>query len=75
MVWQSITVDPKDVDTLNSKGLALYNLGKYEEAITWYDKALSCRCKYVHALTNKGSALDDLGKYEEAISWYDKALV
>ena len=59
---------------LNNKGLALNNLGKYQEAIKWNDKALVVDPKYVYALGNKGSALDSLGKYQEAIEWYDKAL-
>ena len=40
-------------------------MGKYEEAITWYDKALVDNSNYLDALNNKGYALDNLGKYEE----------
>ena len=59
---------------LDNKGLALYNLGKYEEAIEWYDKVLKIDPNDVNALNNKGLALNNLGKYQEAIEWYDKAL-
>ena len=55
-----------------NKGLALGNLGKYQEAIEWYDKALKIDPNYVDALNNKGIALNNLGKYQEAIEWYDK---
>ena len=75
MVWQSISCNPNYVDALNNKGSALDDLGKYDEAITWYDKALAVNPKYVDAFYNKGLALDDLGKYDEAITWYDKALL
>ncbi|MDW0288181.1 MAG: tetratricopeptide repeat protein, partial [Nitrososphaeraceae archaeon] len=59
---------------LFEKGNSLGNLGKYEEAISWYDKALEADPKNVDALYNKGVALGYLGRYEEAIIWYDKAL-
>ena len=49
-------------------------MGKLEEAIKWYDKALEIKPDFVDALYNKGLALYDLGKPEEAIKWYDKAL-
>ena len=55
---------------MNNKGLALNNLGKYEEAIEWYDKALKIDPNDVNALNNKGKALYNLGKYQEAIEWY-----
>ncbi|MFZ1077629.1 MAG: tetratricopeptide repeat protein, partial [Nitrosotalea sp.] len=35
---QILKVDPKDVKALYNKGLALENLGRNEEAITYYDK-------------------------------------
>ena len=50
------------------------SLGKYQEAIEWYDKALKIDPNNVFALNNKGLALSNLGKYEEAIEWFDKAL-
>jgi large repetitive protein len=63
-----------DVSVLNDKGDALYNQEKYEEAITYYDKALAIDPNYVYALNGKGNAIAVLGKYEEAITYYDKAL-
>ncbi len=52
---------------------ALDKLGKYQEALTWYDKLwkliLMTRLPY-----RVGAALDKLGKYQEALTWYDKAL-
>ena len=32
---KAIQLDPKDNIAWNDKGLALYNLGKYEEAVNW----------------------------------------
>jgi tetratricopeptide (TPR) repeat protein len=63
------------VHALTDKGIALYNLGRYEEAIVCYDKLLEINPKDVDALYNKGVALSDLGRYGEAIVCYDKLLV
>jgi tetratricopeptide (TPR) repeat protein len=60
-------------DTWNNKGLALYNLGKHEEAIKWYDKALEIEPNDDKAWYNKGLALDKLTKYEDARKCFDKA--
>ena len=57
-----------------NKGVTLSNLGKYEEAITWFDKTLEINPHFVNAMYNKADALGELGKYEEALVWTDKAL-
>jgi tetratricopeptide (TPR) repeat protein len=59
---------------LNKKGLDLMNSASYNQAITYFDKALAINPNDTDALNNKGLALAQLGKYNEAISYYDKAL-
>jgi tetratricopeptide (TPR) repeat protein len=55
-------------------GNALYRLGKYIEAIIFYDKALAIYPNDANALDYKGAALVKLGNYDEAITFLDKAL-
>jgi len=55
-------------------GNTFFDQGKYEDAITYYNKALNIDSTYVDALYNKGLALENLGKYDEAITYYDKVL-
>ncbi|MGD2072199.1 MAG: tetratricopeptide repeat protein, partial [Candidatus Thorarchaeota archaeon] len=69
-----IKIDPQYALAWSNKGLALDNLGKYEEAISCYDEAIKIDPQYALAWSNKGLALDNLGKYEEAISCYDEAI-
>ena len=57
-----------------SKGDALVKLGKYNESIQYFDKALAINPKFVRALNDKGVALFVLGKYNESIQYFDKAL-
>jgi tetratricopeptide (TPR) repeat protein len=68
------TADVNNVKELNRKALAFYKEGKYEEAISLYDKALDIEPSNLHSLNNKALALHELRKYEEAIVWYDRAL-
>jgi tetratricopeptide (TPR) repeat protein len=56
------------------KGLALYDQGKYDEAIQAYDKAIEIDPQNADAWDNKGTTLHKLGKYDEAIQAYDKAI-
>jgi|GEM_PF-4529823 len=58
----------------NNKGNALGNLGRNEEALKSYDKALEIDPKYALAWNNKGNALGNLGRHEEAIKSCEKAL-
>ena len=68
----------KSPEALNDKATALYNQGKYAEAITYYDKALAIDPNDKEALNGKGDALyypaNDTQGYEKAIQYYDKAL-
>ena len=62
------------VEELNSKGTSLYTLGRYEDAIRYFDQALEIDPRNVAVLSNKGNCLDSLGRYEEAIRYYDISL-
>uniref|UniRef100_UPI00117774EA TPR end-of-group domain-containing protein n=1 Tax=Calothrix rhizosoleniae TaxID=888997 RepID=UPI00117774EA len=56
------------------RGYALGNLGRYEEALASYDKAVVIKPDYHEAWYNRGYALGNVGRYEEALASYDKAL-
>jgi tetratricopeptide (TPR) repeat protein len=48
-------------------------LGKYDEAISCYDKALQTDPNNAQAWNGKGKTLSDLGKYNESMSCFNKA--
>ena len=55
-------------------GVELGKRGLYQEALTFFDKALEIDPKDAEAGNNKGLALYKLGRYEEAIEKYQEAL-
>jgi tetratricopeptide (TPR) repeat protein len=61
------------IEALN-QGNTLYELGRYEEAIEYYDRALAIDPSNIKALNDKGLSLYYSGRYEEAIEYSDRAL-
>jgi len=55
-------------------GGALKKLGRFKEAIQYYDKALAIDPNDSVVLHNKGRALSEQGKFVEAIQLYDLSL-
>ena len=70
----ALAIKPNYHETLNNKGNALSDLGRYEDAIASYEAALAIKPDDHEVLYNKGYALDELGRYEDAIASYDAAL-
>ena len=52
----------------------LYSLGRNEEALFSYDRALAIKSDFHEAWYNRGNVLGNLGRNEEALFSYDKAL-
>ncbi|MGO9108148.1 MAG: tetratricopeptide repeat protein [Thermoguttaceae bacterium] len=58
----------------NNLGLALAGRGRFDEAITRYQKALKIKPDFAEAHNNLGLALAGRGQIDEAIAQYRKAL-
>ena len=65
---------PNSIILYNITGAANKSLGRLEEAITAYKKALYVKPDYAEAYYNMGVVLQEQGKLEEAIEAYTKAL-
>ena len=57
-----------------NQGNALVESGRYEEAVSSYDRALEINPDYYQAWVNRGIVLNALGRSEEAVASYDRAL-
>jgi serine/threonine protein kinase len=63
-----------DAVDFNNKGVSLANLGRHEEALTCYERALEINPRDGIAWSNKGVALADLDRRAEALTCFERAL-
>ena len=63
-----------NADALSNYGNVLQALGRLEEAVESYDKALAIEPKLVNALYNRGVTLSNMKRAADALASYDKAL-
>ncbi|KJV51813.1 TPR repeat family protein [Orientia tsutsugamushi str. Gilliam] len=57
-----------------AKGLSLYELGQYQEAIKNFDIAIKYKPDFAEAYVNKGMALKALAQHQKAIEIFDTAI-
>jgi tetratricopeptide (TPR) repeat protein len=63
---------PDEASYVN-KGSALFNKGKYQDAIAAFDKAIELNPKLITAYQNAGAANINLKQYPEALKYLNKA--
>lgn len=56
------------------RGLALFGLKKFEEAVASYDRTILLKPDYAEAHSNRGNALQELKRLQPAIASYDRAI-
>jgi tetratricopeptide (TPR) repeat protein len=71
---QTSETSSQDASAWHQKGARLTKLGRYEEAIKYYDRALEINPQYALAWYYKGATLARLRRHEEALQCYDQAL-
>ena len=71
---KELALRPGNVSAMQSKALALNDMGRCEEAIEILDQILAEQGDNAHALAAKGHALLGLQKYEESLPYFDDAL-
>jgi tetratricopeptide (TPR) repeat protein len=71
---QVLEINPMHSDAWNARGLALFILERYEEAIGSFDRAIQINQNDSYAWSNRGEALYFLWRYEEAIDSFDRSL-
>jgi tetratricopeptide (TPR) repeat protein len=83
LIYESMTKQPApkpalgrelDVLELTSKGGALENIGRHEEALVCYDRALALNPKHAAAWCDKARPLASLGRLKEALDCAERAL-
>ena len=69
-----LAANPDIPEAWNNKGVALYGLGRIEEANESYDRCLALDPENLDAMRNKGFLLRNQKKLEEALQVYDSVL-
>ena len=60
-------MNPHSYNAMGRKGLALFDIGRLEEAISYFDKVLYKDSNNTLALYYKAIALEELGRYDDGI--------
>jgi len=69
-----LTLDPRNTDAWNNKGVCLRKQGKLAEALQCYDHATDTDRNNSSAWSNRGNCLYTLGRNEEALEDLDRAI-
>jgi predicted O-linked N-acetylglucosamine transferase (SPINDLY family) len=73
LIGEAVTLDSGNAEMLGHYGHVLKSLGRFEEAVAAYDRALAARPDMA-ILVSRGNALRPLGRLEEALDSFDRAL-
>ncbi|MFN3982600.1 MAG: protein kinase domain-containing protein, partial [Caldilinea sp.] len=65
---------PQSVEDLNYEGITYYNLGKYEEALASFQRAIELNGVYPNTYTNRGCVYHVMGQHESALADYAQAI-
>jgi protein O-GlcNAc transferase len=65
-----LKLQPDSPDVLNNRAMALYDVGRKDEALASLDRALALRPDYREALNNRAGLLDALRRFAEAADTY-----
>jgi tetratricopeptide (TPR) repeat protein len=70
----ALRLDPQYAYANEIKGRCLIDLGRAEEALSYFDTAIALAPGYQNAYRNKLAALADLGRHEDLVAVADEAL-
>jgi tetratricopeptide (TPR) repeat protein len=70
----ALKYNPRDDKTWNNKGVVIFELKRYQEALNYFNEAVKWNPRYVDALKNLGSAYGTLHQWDPAIQCFLEAL-
>ena len=67
-------LEPQDAEAYNNRGLAYFDKGNLDQAITDYDQAIALDPRFAPAYLNRGLAYVTTGRYDQALADLGKVL-
>jgi len=74
MLLEAIRLSSGDAESIQNLGFGLMALGRLNEAVGCFKRALEIKEDYTLAYNNLGTAYKDLGQLDEAMACYDRVL-
>ncbi|MDC0431557.1 tetratricopeptide repeat protein, partial [Paracoccaceae bacterium] len=71
---KALQLNPNHTDAYNNMGMALYDQGRFDEAVESYQKAVKLEPDFADAHYNLGNALKQTGDLKQAIESYKTSL-
>lgn len=71
---EALAAQPNSPAYIRAKARALMQLGRNDEALLWFNRAVKLQPFFAGAYANRGILYDRMGKYREAIADYEKSL-
>jgi len=71
---KAIRANPKSPEAYNNRGLAFYNLKRYQQAVKDYSQAIRMNPEDAIAFNNRGNAYYEMQKYEPARADYNDSI-
>src|SRR5512139_183805 len=71
---QQTQLKSRDAEGYNNRGFAYCQIGKYDQAISDFTKAIKINPRLAHAYNNRGAAYLYEDQYDQAISDFNKAI-
>ena len=71
---RAIAANPKFAEAYNNRGLALYNLNLYQEALQDFSQSIRMKPDYAEAFNNRGNVYYQMDQYEKAQADFDQSL-
>jgi predicted O-linked N-acetylglucosamine transferase (SPINDLY family) len=70
----ALKINPKVAAVHNNRGNALKDMGRSNEALASYERAIALKADYPDAFYNHGNVLRALGRSADAVASYDQAI-
>lgn len=71
---QALSEQPEAPHYARAKARTLMQLGRNEQALTWFDQAVELQPFFGGTYANRGILYDRMGEYQKAVADYEKAL-